>query len=261
MRHATTSLVAGLMRKEEFSGRSLEEAMARYVISPTLASRTAGVHCSHSGRLAAPGVVELRCTTRVDGLTEPFALKHTYTFPLLDEVRESGLVLHPETPSGTSEVLVALKDGAKSYVNVAVHDDEGYMLHSSVLTYNRRGDVRPYVPVIPDKFTSPVSLGKAELGEAVDEQGRRVLRLVLGLEELTDCTLVKVGYNTLGIQHVRHFEATPTDPMVVSDLLLENNPELLPGEWVIGATDAEDRMLVNGIVRISPLDGPRGATA
>lgn len=261
MRHATTSLVAGLMRKEEFSGRTLEEAMARYVISPTLASRTAAVHCSVAGRLAAPGVVELRCTTRLDGLTEPFALKHTYTFPLLDEVRESGLVLRPDTPGGTSEILVALKDGAKSYVNVAVHDDEGYLLYSSVLTYDRRGEVRPYVPVIPDKFTSPLSLGKAELGEAVDARGRRVLRLVLELEELTGPALVKVGYNTLGIQEVRRFEAGPADPVVVSDLLLENNPELLPGEWVIGVTDAEDRMLVNGIVRVTPMGGPRGATA
>nr|AFJ68086.1 cyclodehydratase [Streptomyces nobilis] len=259
MRQATTRLVAGLMRKEEFAGRSLEEAMARYVISPTLASRTAAVHCSHSGRLASPGVVELRCTTRVEGLTRPFAVKHTYSFPLLNEVRESGLVLRPETPGGTTETLVALKDGAKSYVNVAVHDDEGYMLYSSVLTYNRRGEVRPYVPVFPDKFTSPLSLGHADLGEAVDEQGRRVLRLVLGLEELTGPTVVKVGYNTAGIQEVRRFEAAPAAPVVVSDLPLEDNPELLPGEWVIGATDGEDRMLVNGIVRMSDLGASIGA--
>ncbi|MFD9077251.1 DUF5944 family protein, partial [Streptomyces lasiicapitis] len=142
--------------------------------------------------------------------------------------------------------LVALKDGAKSYVNVAVHDDEGYMLYSSVLTYNRRGEVRPYVPVFPDKFTSPLSLGQADLGEATDERGRRVLRLVLGLEELTGPTVVKVGYNTVGIQEVRRFEAAPAAPGGGSDQPRGAKPARGPGGWVCGGAPRRGRLRAGG---------------
>jgi hypothetical protein len=256
MKLATATPVAGLMRKEAFIDRTLDEAMGEYVISPNLGAIAGKVHHSHSSRLVGPDVVEIRYSTRFEGLTENFALKHVYSFPLLNEVRETGFVLGSDSCECTSEVLIALKNGAKGYVNIAANDSEGYMLRATVLTYDRNGDVRPYVPVIPDKFTSPLTLGKAELCEIVDEAGRRVLRLLLELPSLTGTTKIKVGYNTLGIHEVREFAVGPADPVVVSDLLLENNPALLPGEWVIAASDAQDRMLVNGIVRITPAQAP-----
>lgn len=257
MKYATARPVAGLMRKEAFAGVPLEQAMGRHVISPALPARARAVRCAHAGRLVAPGVVEIRCTTEADGLTGPFAVRHAYTFPLLDEVRERGVVLRPRTPSGTTAILVALDQGAKSYVNVAGHDDEGYLLHSSVLTYDRHGDLRPYAPLTPDKFTSPLALGAADLGETDDERGRRVLRLRLELEALTGPVVVQVGYNAIGVQEVRQFEPGPQDPVVVCDLPLEDNPLLVPGEWVVGVTDGQDRMLVNGIVRVAPVLRPR----
>jgi hypothetical protein len=255
MRHATATLVAGLMRKEAFAGASLGEAMNGYVISPTLAARTTGVHCSHAARLLSPDLLEIRYTTRVDGLGGPYALKHVYTFPLRNEVWQTAAVVHPESPECTSAVLVALAEHGPGYVNVAVNDDENYMIRTAVLSYNRYGDVRPYTPLVPDKFSSPLPLGKAELGETVDERGRRVLRLALELAGLDEPTTVKVGYCSLGIHRVGRFDVVPADPVVTSDLLLDDNPELLPGEWVVAATDAQNRMLVNGIVRLSPRDG------
>ena len=261
MKLATATIVAGLMRNEAFLDRTVEEAIGEHVISPNLAESYSKVHCSYSSRLESPHLVEVRYNSRFDGLTGELAVKHVYSFPLLDEVRETGFVLSPGSCECTSELLIGLKGGAKGYFNVAVNDSDGYMLHSAVLTYDRHGEIRPYVPVVPDKFASPLGLGKSELGEAEDEAGRRVLRLVLELPALAGPTRVRVGYNTVGIHEVREFDVDPADPVVVSDLLLEDNPALLPGEWVIGASDAQDRMLVNGIVRIAPAQTPREGSA
>jgi len=252
MRHATATLVTGLMRKESFSDAPLDEAMAKYVISPTLYARATSVTGRHAAELVAPDLLEIRYTTRLTGLAGPFALTHTHVFPLRNESRRTGGIVQPEAPEFTSAVLIALGRDSCGYVNVSAYDDEDYLIRSEVLTYNRAGRVRPYLPVIPDKFSSPLPLGEAHLGEALDESGRRVLRLTFALTGLAEPTTVKVGYSTLGIHSVREFKAYPHDPVVVSDLVLDDNPELLPGEWVVGVTDGQDRMLVNGIVRISP---------
>lgn len=260
MRHATATLVAGLMRKESFADAPLDEAMARYVISPTLYARATSVSGRYAAELVAPDLLQIRYTTRLTGLSGPFALTHTHVFPLRNESRRTGGIVRPGAPEFTSAVLVALSQDNRGYVNVSVYDDEDYLIRSEVLTYNRAGGVRPYLPVIPDKFSSPLPLGEAHLGEAVDGSGRRVLRLTVELAGLTEPTTVKVGYSALGIHTVREVKAYPHDPIVVSDLVLDDNPELLPGEWVIGVTDGQDRMLVNGIVRISPGDPAFEAT-
>jgi len=258
MKLSTAFLVAGLMRKDSFAHRSLEEAIADYVRSPNLAARTQGLEYDYTAGLLSDGVVKIRYTTRLKGLTDLFALKHRYSFPMLNEIRETGFVLDPDQPTGTSEILIAINDEKKGYFNIAIHDDENYLLHCSVLTYDRKGRVKPYVPVFRDKFVSPLDLGDASLEEALDDRGRRVLRLTLELKNLQGDTQVKVGYNTAGIHEARVFEVGPSGPIVVSDLLLEDNPRLLPGDWVIGATDEHDRMLVNGLVWLEALrDRPR----
>jgi hypothetical protein len=259
MKRATAFLAAGLMRKDSFARESLEEAIADYVRSPGLAARTSGVECDYTGSLLSDGVVQVRYTTRLKGLTDHFALKHKYSFPLLNEVRETGFVLDLDRPAGTSEILIAMKDEKKGYFNIAIHDDENYLLHCSVLTYDRKGRVKPYVPVFHDKFVSPLELGHASLGEALDERGRRVFRLTLELKNLEGDTQVKVGYNTAGIHETRVFDVGPCGPVVVSDLLLEDNPRLLPGDWVIGATDEHDRMLVNGLVWLEAMRDVAGS--
>jgi hypothetical protein len=86
------------------------------------------------------------------------------------------------------------------------------------------------------------------LHEAHDARGGRVLRVSLGLEALTEDTLIKVGYNSLAGQILETHVVEPASPMIVSDLSLTSNPRLLPGELIVGVTDADDRMLINGIL-------------
>ncbi|MFD9077252.1 DUF5944 family protein, partial [Streptomyces lasiicapitis] len=78
---------------------------------------------------------------------------------------------------------------------------------------------------------------------------------------LTRPPVVRGAHHPVGPRGVRRTHAAPAAPVVVSDLPLEDNPELLPGEWVIGATDGEDRMLVNGIVRVSDVGAALGASS
>jgi len=241
------------MRKEAFVGRTIEEATAKYVISPSLTARTSGMDSALTAKLRSDRVIQVRYTTYLKGLTAPFAVKHKYSFPLLPEIRETGLVLHPSHPTGTSEILIAMNGQKRGYFNITVHDDEDYILSCTVLTYDRRGRVEPYAPVFQDKFVSPLALGHASLSEGFDEQGRRVLRLTIEIQKLEAETQVKVGYNAAGIHAVEIFRVGPRSPIVISDLLLEDNPALLPGIWVVGATDERDRMIVNGIVQLDPV--------
>jgi len=253
LKSARAFLTAALMRKESFVGRSIEEATRDYFSSPGLAARSKGIECEYTSSLIADGVIQVRFTSCLRGLTDRFALKHKYSFPLLQEVRETGLVLDPFCSVGTSEIVIAMKDSKRGYFNITVHDDENYMIACNVLTYDRRGRVEPYTPIFPDKFVSPLQLGHSSLGEAVDDQGRRVLRLVLELKQLSKRTTIKVGYNATGIHDVRVFEVNPSSPVVTSDLLLDDNADLLPGDWVVGVTDEADRLLVNGVVQVEPV--------
>ena len=257
MKSARVFLVAALMRKDSFLGRSIEDATSDYVISPGLAARTKGIECDYTSSLVSDGVVQVRFTSGLRGLTERFALKHKYSFPLLQEVREIGFILDPFRSAGTSEILIAMRDSKRGYFNFTVYDDENYMIACNVLTYDRRGRVQPYTPVFRDKFVSPLLLGHSSLGETVDDQGRRVLRLVLELKQLSERTTIKVGYSATGMHDVRVFEVNPSSPVVTSDLLLDDNADLLPGDWVVGVTDESDRMLVNGIVQLEPVRAPR----
>src|SRR5512132_3452963 len=45
MKRAVAFLIAGLMRKESFAGRPIEEATVDYIRSPALAARTSGITC------------------------------------------------------------------------------------------------------------------------------------------------------------------------------------------------------------------------
>jgi hypothetical protein len=251
MKHATAVLIAGLMRKETFADQSLERATAAYLNSRRLSEAADGVHTERMANRVAEGVIRVRCTTHLPGLRRPFALRHRFAFPLLNEVRETGHVVVPDQPFAASEILIALGDDRKGYFNIGVHDDENSLIATDVLTYDRNGRLSPYKPAFTDKFVSPLDLGPASLGEAVDEGGRRVLRLTLELRKPPEGTAVKIGYNALGVHEVRTFEVSPVNPVVVSDLPLDDNPHLQAGEWIIGATDAQDCMLVNGIVWLS----------
>jgi hypothetical protein len=256
VKQATAVLIAGLMRKEQFASRSIEEATRCFLRSPVLDALASGIETAHAATPLADGVLRVEYRTRLCNLTGPLAIKHRYSFPLLNEVRETGFLLDPERPEAASQVVIALDGARKGYFNVAAHDDEDHVMACSVLTYDHRGRLRPYVPRTEDAFVSPLELGEASLREERDELGRSVLRLRLELPGLAAPAEVRVGYNTVGIHEVRTFQAEPSRPVVISDLLLEDNPALLAGDWVIGVTDGQDRMLVNAIVHV---DAVRGA--
>jgi hypothetical protein len=247
------------MRKDQFAGRSIEEANRRSLCSPALLALPGGIETEYRGSLFAEGVVEVEYRTRLLGLNGPLAMKHRYSFPLRNEVRETGFLLGPDQPEARSRLLIAMGGDRIGYFNVAAHDDEDYLMACSVLTYDLKGRVRPYAARSQDAFLSPFELGDASLRETRDEQGRAVLRLRFELPGLQGPAEVRVGYNTAGIQDVRAFEVGPRSPLVTSDLLLEDNPALLAGDWVIGASDEQDRMLLNAIVSVSAVrDGSAG---
>ncbi len=250
MKKARAVAITELMRKEHFTGASLSEGIGKTTKSRELAEAAKGLSCSFETKKLREDLIALRYTSQLEGLERPIAIKHKYAFPTTNEQRETGFFLTPDNPSGTSETWIGFTEHKKGYVNVAVHDCDNFLLHADVVVFNRNGECWSYRRVSEDQFASPLSLSEGELHEVTSESGRRVLRLRLAFDDLVETSSVKVVYNAAGIQFEHHFEVTPEKPALVSDLELNDNPRLLPGDWVIGVADAAGRMVANAVVSI-----------
>jgi hypothetical protein len=242
-------LIADLMLNDAFAGRPMSEAVARHLYSKAVRSAGGKLECSYSWHRTEVGSLRFSCTTVARGLNRTVPMTHRYAFPLRGEVRESGVVLGPDNPRGSSEITLAPEDvRSRGYFFVGVHDVERRLLSCDTLTYDRDGRIEPYVPVVRDKFISPLRVAEGSLGEAVDDEGHPVLRLRLSFDGMTEIHAINVGYNSLVGCAVHTRVVSPDRPLLVSDLPLVDHPWLLPGELIVGVTDLADRMVVNGIV-------------
>lgn len=249
MRSAKVVLTTDLMTNKGFMGKSIHEAVNSYVISPDLQEYTDGIECSYTSELVREGVVRVTYTSRLKNLRKKISIVHRYSFPLLHELREIGYIVDPENPTATSQILIALGDYKKNYFNIAVHDSSNYMMSCDVLVYNQKGEIGHYY--MPESnFVSPLQIKHASIQETRDEAGRRVFRTMVELADITEPLTILVGYNASGITTTESHVVTPEHPVVISDVPLEDNPQLIPGDWLIGMTDEQNRLLINAVARV-----------
>ncbi|WP_134684907.1 DUF5944 family protein [Brevibacillus migulae] len=249
MRSAKVVLTTDLMTNEGFFGKSIHEAVNSYVISPDLKEYTEGIECSYTSELVREGVVRVKYTSHLKNLQKTISIVHRYSFPLLHESREIGYIVSPENPQATSEILIALGDYKKNYFNIAVHDSSNYMMSCDVLVYNQKGEIGHYYMPESD-FVSPLPIKQASIVETRDKEGRRVFRTMVELGDITEPQDILVGYNASGITTTETHQVTPENPVVISDVPLEDNPNLIPGDWLIGMTDEKNRLLLNAVARV-----------
>lgn len=254
MRRARVTQTAAIMKNSAMPFKSLHESMADHVISPLAQRLGQPLACAYHGE-ALEGAVRVRYTSTLPNLRERVALKHKFYFPLLQEMREKAFVVTPEDPQATSEIIIHLGGKKRGYFNVGIYDSDHYLLASDVLVYGTNPPLSPY----PRKaeFMSPIVVSDAQLQELRDESGRRRLRFTLHLDPSTEDRSFTFGWNATGIYREERRHVPPGESTFYTELLLDENPDLVAGDWIIGAGDAQMRMMAEAMIHVEA-DGAGG---
>nr|UBK24773.1 McmE [Thermoactinomyces sp.] len=248
MRKAKIVLVADVMTNEKFAGKSLADAINAHSISSDLREYSQGIRCHYESERVREGVIRIRYTSELIDLTHSISIVHRYSFPLFHESREKGFILTPENPVATSEILIAIGDYKQNYFNITVHDSSHYMMHCDVLIYNHKGELKPYH--LPDEqFICPLQVEESLVTEEMNEEGVPVLRTKVVCSNVKEKQKILVGYNSTGITTEETHYITPEKPVILSEVPLRENPQLIPGDFLIGMTDDRNRLLVNALAR------------
>ena len=241
-----------IARKEDFANTSLiPEAFGRHMVSRCLPPGRFPVHCSVSAEPTAGSGIRLRFSSRVDNLAGPATLAHKFFFVDRDETRERLHVVTPEEPEVTTELLILFDGSDRDYCHASVYDAENQLLAVHPVVFDRTGRTVPYP--FTNRYVSPLHLGRAELQQTVDGNGRRALRFTVGLDDLTEPTRVDIAWQAMGRIDRRELCCTPEQPEVHDELPLDDNPLLGPADWVVIAVDEQDRFLAQTLVTLQPV--------
>jgi hypothetical protein len=208
------------------------------------------VHCSASAEPTAGSGIRLRFSTRIGNLTGSATIAHKFFFVDREETRERLHVVTPDEPEVTTELLIHFDVADRDWCHASVYDAENRLLAVHAIVFERTGRTVPYP--FTEGHVSPLHLGRAELRQTVDGNGRRALRFVIGLTDLTEPTRVDIAWQATGCINRRELCCTPEHPEVHDDLQLDDNPLLAPGDWVVIAVDERDRFLAQTLVTLQP---------
>lgn len=238
-----------MARKEDFADTSLiPEAFGRHIVSRCLPPDRHSVDCSvHAEQIDGSGIT-FCFTSRIGNLNEPAMLAHKFFFVDREETRERLHVVTPEEPEVSTSLLIHLGASERDYCHACVYDAENRLLAVHAVVFDGTGRTVPYP--FTDRYVSPLNLGKAELRETIDDNGRRALRFVVGLTGLTEPTRVDLAWQAVGRIYRKEFCCTPVQPEVYDELPLDDNPLLAHGDWVVIAVDEHDRFLAQTLVTL-----------
>ncbi|MEV5505165.1 DUF5944 family protein [Streptomyces orinoci] len=246
--------VVGMVRKDDFAHTSdIREAFARHVSSRQLPPESSPLQLTVDTQPLGTGI-RLTLTSAVGKLTGPATVTHKFFFVDRDECRIYHRTLTPEEPAATSEVLVLFEDGRdRDYCHASVHDGENRLLAVQAVVFDRAGRHVPYP--FTSQYVCPLALDAADLRFTRDAQGRRVARFSLSLTGLTGPEHIAVAWEAVGVIHRTELVCTPEQPAVTHDMVLDDNPHLAPGDWVVIAVDDKDRLLAQTLVTLVPATG------
>jgi hypothetical protein len=241
-----------IVRKEDFDNTTLiPVAYAPHVTSRCLPPDRTPVRCSVSAEPAGAGI-RLRFASVVENLDEPAMLVHKFYFIDRDETRERLHAVGPDAPEAVTELLILFDGTDRDYCQASVYDAENRMLAVHAIVFDKSGRTVPYP--FTSKYVSPLDLGRADLVEAVDGEGRRVLRFTVGLNGLTEPTRVDIAWQAIGLIDRRELLCTPERPEVSYEVPLDGNPRLAPADWVMIAVDEHDGFLAQTLVTVLPAE-------
>ncbi|MCW7944588.1 hypothetical protein AAW14_21895 [Streptomyces hygroscopicus] len=240
-----------VVRNDDYTDNTdISAAFARHVVSGQVPPDISPLHCSVETAVVGTGV-RLSFASRVEKLSEPAAVTHKFYFVDREEARESVRLMTPESPEVLTDLLVLFdEDQERDYCHVSVFDGENRMLATHSVVFDRRGRHTSY-PLTP-KFVSPLRLGRAEFRETRDERGRRVGRFSFDLKDLMAPQPVSVSWEAVGLVHRTDLVCTPDQPVVIHDMPLEDNGRLAPADWVVIATDDQERLVAQTMVTLIP---------
>jgi hypothetical protein len=242
-----------IVRKEDFDDTTLiPVAYAPHMSSRCLPPERNPVHCTASAEPAGPAGIRLRFSSTVENLDEPAMLVHRFYFIDRDETRERLHAIGPDEPEAVTELLILFDGRDRDYFQASVYDAENRMLAVHAIVFDATGRTIAYP--FTGKYVSPLHLGRAELVQTVDEEGRRVLRFTVGLEKLAEATRVDIAWQTIGLIERRELWCTPEQPEVSYDVPLDDNPRLAPADWVIIAVDENNGFLAQTLVTVLPAE-------
>jgi hypothetical protein len=228
----------------------ISEAFARHVVSPAFPPEAFPVRCTATAQ-ALPGGVRLRFTSSIANLDRDTTIAHRFYFVDRDESRERLHVVSPAEPAATSEVLVLFGPGdrQRDYCHASVYDRHNYVLATHSLVFDTRGSLVSYP--FTRRYVSPLRVGRAEVTETRDAAGHRVLRFRVRLLDLRGPQRVTVAWQTMGVIRRDSLVCTPAHPEVCSDLDLDDNPTLAPGDWSLIAVDEHERLIAQTLVTVT----------
>jgi hypothetical protein len=241
-----------IVRKEDFDDTTLiPVAYAPHMTSRCLPPDKTPVRCSTSAEPVGEGI-RLRFTSTVENLDEPAMLVHRFYFIDRDETRERLHAVGPDAPEAVTELLILFDGKDRDYFQASVYDAENRILAVQAIVFDKSGRTIPYP--FTSKYVSPLDLGRADLVETVDGEGRRVLRFTVGLIGLTAPTRVDITWQTIGLIDRRESWCTPEQPEASYDVPLDGNPRLAPADWVMIALDEHGGFLAQTLVTVLPAE-------
>jgi hypothetical protein len=250
---ANAYLSTSVVRQENFlETPDLTQVFSKHVISQQFPKDRFEIHCSYKGEFHGTGMV-LHFTSQISNLDKPAAIKHKFFFPKGEqqEQREQAFIVTPENPIADSKVPIFIQDHRNDYCHVAVYDSDNYLLASYTLVFNRNGKLFPFS--FTQKYVSPLPLKDAQIFETRNTEGKRVLRFYVSLKELDEPQIVRMAWETNGIELKHEFQYTPQQLEFFSDMELEGNSSLVPGDWVLIAVDAQECVLAQALVTVQPV--------
>ena len=248
----TMQQTMGFLVNSDFTyTNSVSHAVKRCLISRCFPNPDTFTHKVTS--IKVHGGVKLTLHTHFADMLEEQAITHKFYFVNRSETREVVHTVGPDFPEASTELMILFDETeSRDYFNFSLLDHEGMQLVVDSIVFDSLGRTVTYP--FSEHRVSPLILDNVALSEIIEENGKHVARFQISFKELEEPTEVHINWETMGITY-RHTSMCSKDrPHMYADLVLDDNPLVVSGDWVAIAVDDNERIIAQTIFRISTRD-------